>query len=161
MGATGGVAQPSFSGFTVAWDLDIDDAELLATLYYLWKTRLSCEREYGAKPPTLEPWAVGNMTDSESCFDDVERAWREPSTEWLTNTKHANLLDSINEERKTLSLLYNCSFVQMRVPGHGGLIPMMMADAMAKSMLYARCRCRSCSNCWSWLRILERIWSES
>ena len=73
--------------------------------------------------------------DSRSCFDEIEAAWRDESTDPLVGRNRAAILETICHLRRrvgarggTVRLIW--------VPAHVGIYSNQMVDAVAKAFLY-------------------------
>ena len=113
---------------------DIDDAELTAVLQYLTTLTESCRSQHPTRPS--EPWGAGILMDCQPAFDSIEKAWRAPNLDYLTADTNAYLIESIEATRRRLLAEWNCSIYFIRISGHGGLTPMMTANATAKAALH-------------------------
>ena len=114
-------------------ECDIDDAELTA-VYHLLVHSVEQARLLPSED-IREQWGIGDMMDCEPALIAIEKAWRSDNLDYLQSESNAYLIEAITHLRILLLVKYNCIVHFIRISGHGGLGPMMTADAIAKAAL--------------------------
>ena len=114
-------------------ECDIDDAELTA-VYHLLVHGVEQARLLPSED-LREQWGIGDMMDCEPALIAIEKAWRSDNLDYLQSESNAYLIEAITHLRILLLVKYNCIVHFIRISGHGGLGPMMTADAIAKAAL--------------------------
>ena len=115
-------------GCALAGDAEVQDAEMVAVVLFLSRCVRTTERDAKQVHAII-------AIDSRSCFDEIEAAWRDESTDPLVGRNRAAILETICHLRRrvgarggTVRLIW--------VPAHVGIYSNQMVDAVAKAFLY-------------------------